>query len=52
MGGVSRDGVARNGLGRRNGFDLSGELCKVGEVDPEVTEGFEDIGQVGLRTIG
>ena len=51
MGGASRDG-----LRWRNRFDLSGsivgELCKVGEVDPEVTEGFKDIGQVGLCTIG
>lgn len=52
VGGASWDGVARDGLRWRHGFDLSGELCKVREVDPEVTEGFKDISQIGLRTIG
>lgn len=43
VGGASRNGVARDGLGWGQGFDLSCELCKVREVDPEVTEGLKDI---------
>ena len=52
VGGASRDRVAGDGLGRGQGFDLSGELCKIGEVDPEVTESLKDIGKVWLCTIG
>ena len=39
VGGASRDGVRW-----RQGFNLSGELCKVRDVDTEVTEGLKDIG--------
>ena len=44
MGGASRDGVTRDGVRWRQGFDLSGELCKVRNVDTKVTEGLKDIG--------